>query len=213
MIIECIGLPGAGKTTLVKKLTSLDSQIQSMDKMVSRRYTYLYIVLHPLITLWFMFLVVREGFVSHTVTLTRFKISLLGDLFGRVAFARQKKESIFLFDEGFLQRLLSVYETPQTQSVIARNVSKISNYIDRVVFVDTKRKFSDRYDNLHPRGRLGEEYKRSWEKIINENYKTLKGVLAQTDMGFYIYETDGAYNTLIEWIHKNNSHADNHANS
>ncbi len=185
MYIEFFGLPGAGKSTLVRTLKEKDTTYVSA-RGVSLLWVPLFIFQHPIITAYWIIHALLESVSVRKFTLVRFKWSLLLHTFAQVVYAERSRERVIL-DEGFLQRALSVFETKKTHGELLRAIAHTipaDAYVEVVgeepLFARYKRPGADR-------GKSGQEYLAHWEDVVRHNYKTLLQVLAERKISYRTY--------------------------
>ncbi|MCI0619614.1 hypothetical protein L0Y40_01095 [Candidatus Wolfebacteria bacterium] len=171
MIIEFFGVPGAGKTSGARYLSS-ELGIPFIKGGEDRVWDAVaYIINHPLKASFFFLVATRQTLHSETWPLFRWRTNtILGTLALLHRATSQKSDTIV--DEGLLQRVLSVYEEPLTEERSAKIVKFLSP--EFVVYIsDTKREFQRYNDSAHPRQRFGDEYMDRWKATVRKNTKLL----------------------------------------
>jgi dephospho-CoA kinase len=175
MIIEFFGLPGAGKTHKAQEL-SLEKNIPIIS--IQNRYekyglVFLYMLLHPLVVLFFLRTLAREN--KHDKALLHHKIRNL--FFNCIA---REQKGVFhkecIIDEGLWQCALGIFE----REVVEVDIRDCTNYIfrKRVVFiVETPRE--ERMRRMQARGRVPRgfrdgAYQERWLSVMEKNYYIFK---------------------------------------
>lgn len=163
-IIELFGLPGSGKTSLFKRIKKDYPDAKLVNKVFCHRNKCFWI-----------FIIVKESIKNSCISLIRFKLSLLFNLYKKEAL---KVGEYNIVDEGWLQRILSFYENKLTDD----DLKKIFKHIeipDKVILLEREENSCfRRYNNLkNHRTRLGSGYLENWKKVVIHNFKQIKSYL------------------------------------
>lgn len=168
MIIELFGLPGSGKTAIKKVLIRRDfgKDVVLNGTLERLIFCFVFAILHPLICLFWLSLL----FTRDQKGLRKYKLSLLSVTFAKFQKARFLKQKSII-DEGFLQRILSMYEHQLTEQEIKKTL-KYSLFPDKVLFIkgggfDRFLKEEDRINSY--RYKKGEAYIENWISILTSN--------------------------------------------
>lgn len=179
MIIEFCGLPGAGKTTVAKKIEErTDFKIVTIkNKRELVWLNTLFFLKHParfFVSLWYIAINSRGSGMFYYKFMNSF-------LFNN---AKQQKALRFknaLIDQGYFQNIISVFEEPLTRKALKR-------YARLFLLPDTLLIFSVpstvREQRAIQRGRFsreqfGDEYVASWKKTIEKNDALLKECVSE----------------------------------
>ncbi len=207
MIIELFGLPGSGKTTIMRFLIqkSLGKDVVIKNHFERLFYCAIFLFRHPFVFSFWIYTVVKET----PRGLVRYKLNLLLVTFSK----REKAEFLYktpiFLDEGLFQRILSVYE----QVLTVEEIRKIIYYMvmpDKLFFIqggDFDRFLKD-FDKINsPRYKMGEEYMKNWVSVLKINTYLLQVELKKRfpDLVFEIdnRERSPLNDSLITEINKN----------
>ena len=219
MIVELFGLPGAGKTTLVKALTGSTIGATRADFAMSRSGVVRYITRHPVATAaWFKDVVSEASRVGYWA-MVPFKLRLLANTFSKVESARSAGFPAgssgdvhwTVVDEGLLQRVLSVYETVQSQRKLRAIVRRALPSSTRVVLVEGGGDPFWRYrDAKNVRTRLGDDYLRRWFEVVRTNYDGLAREIEAAEVPCCRIRTDQpvdeSLNELVRFLERQQGH-------
>ena len=188
MIVECYGLPKAGKTTLVSHLTGTGSY-HTVPPYVGKHYALLFLCKHFLLCLRYTWAVFHESARTRTWSLGRFKYAVFVNTVGRIEYVRwhHGPDDIVVLDEGFTQRLLSLYETRVTADTYRLFLSSYGAS-DLVVIVADPNQGVDGIRIGSMRRTFGEQYGKEWQGIISHNYKSILEALEISGISQCYYE-------------------------
>ncbi len=168
MIIELFGLPGSGKSTIIRSLVNnkIGKDIFIRNRFEKAFYLSLFLMRHPIISFFW----IKEIILQRHRELTSYKISLLFSTFAKIQKASFSNNT-YIIDEGLIQRILSIYETNLTE----QKIKSILNYVvisDKILFI--KGGLFDRFvfdhdKNNSPRFKMGEKYMKDWSVILTNN--------------------------------------------
>ena len=205
MIVECYGLPGAGKSTLVQELVKRQV-CASVPKKVTRSLGAVFLVQHPFFTFRYLGVLIAESARTHTWQLVRFKLAVLLDTVSKIEYVRRHNtsKSVFLLDEGIAQRLLSLCETeksPEWYTQLLRPFRK-SLVVLHIVY---KGHTAENVQVGSRRAMLGEAYGKKWKKTIFNNYTSITICLHQANVRECYYKrnvsrAEDEYQSLISCI-------------
>jgi GTPase SAR1 family protein len=172
MIIEFLGLPGSGKSSLIKHIIS--NEPNSKDVLVGDLFSRIFFCIlfsfkHPVKTVFWSQLLF-DG--ARSYSMFRYKFHLLSKSIAKTEKARHVQAKDIYIDEGLFQRALSLFENVMTESDLA----KILKYIplpDIIVTMeggefDRFLRYEDSADS--PRKSMGQEYFDRWIKVLQSNY-------------------------------------------
>lgn len=190
MLVELYGLPGSGKSTLARELVKVDSRFVVVDfssKAERYLYLFLYIINHPInFCQWMMFL-----FKNNKLFI--YKAHLLSLSLAKLQKIKNKKDKIFLIDEGLIQRVLTVADGIVDNKILFKLLKPL-NKLDRLVIMeggDWHRFVNDYQKDNSPRVKLGQEYFQSWQKLQQANDKVIQSYLYSKDkLKKYKYNKD-----------------------
>jgi len=180
MIIEFFGVPGGGKTQLLRQLVATMPDAREALATTRRgiaRGALLFALQHSI-----SFVVWMGELLTHSNGLLRYKLGLLLRTMAACSLAEKNNDSFATFiDEGFLQRILTIFDTPLT----ARHINfilKMTPLPDQVVVIHGGEfgRFttaSNRHNS--PRVRGGEEKLQAWMKNMRANAAMVEEVLPQ----------------------------------
>ncbi len=175
MIVECFGLPGAGKSTLTTTLShALD--LEEVPAYVSKWHSFRFGLRHPLFVsgwVWRLFWHARQ---TKTKQLFRFKLSVFITTIGRLQYAQRllRRQPLVILDEGLLQRLLALLEVAVPTPVMRRFVVCLPNKMVALEVVSTA---STRAKIGTQRGRETAAYQHAWQDVISTNFETLSAIV------------------------------------
>jgi hypothetical protein len=204
MIVECFGIPGAGKST-VASLLATEFGFKEVPKQVPKKYWVQFLLQHPNFVCKWFFLLFRESFVERAMSLGRFKLAVFLNTLGRIQYARQNysKEDLIVLDEGFLQRVFSLFESPQTSHVYDDLLKSIpaAHMVIQIEYNGVK--FTESRVGTYRRTK-GEEYIKQWRHVMAQNFKKVSESLQRSKFDRILYvrndEADESLTSIVQAI-------------
>ncbi|MFA6050275.1 MAG: glycosyltransferase [Candidatus Paceibacterota bacterium] len=177
MIGEFIGLPCAGKSTAVRSLVSKGlikrSRIEGSAELLS--WNVVFLLRHPVRFFLLFYYIVRH---STSWKLLYYKFTnLFLHVNGKYTKAVFLKRAII--DQGFVQNCISLFEKEVSEEEMKKYL-KCALVPDEVIVFDTPvdvRKERMKNRNFAVRDMFDSLYKDEWQKISENNYKTLLRIL------------------------------------
>ncbi len=180
--VQFFGLPGAGKTALLRNLIATYPGYYESVPMFSRseRFIFagLFILRHPIISLRFKLFILKNpsklwGYLAHLVS-----ISCAYHMYVRM----HASQKMFLIDEGLTQRLLSVVPSVLSEDEARKLIELLQLFHTKIIFVqgggfERFTKESDRMGSY--RNKLGEVYLRDWMSRVTHNTAVIAKILGQ----------------------------------
>jgi len=201
MIIELYGLPGAGKTTLAKKMKKEGFFVVEYPSGQGKK-TIRYIFKHPIMTLFWLREILLETIKTRTWSLLKFKIALVMNTFGKLEIAKKSAKNKIIVDEGLFQRILSIYETKKSFKKLSNIIKKNIPQPDLIVIVKSDfEKFMRYKDVKNIRTHLGPKYLNRWFEAVNHNYKNIVKVIKKLNIPYRYIKIDSSSCTE-NWIRK-----------
>lgn len=177
MIVEFIGVPGAGKTTTALALAQRFEGFSLPPKYPGKRYALLFLAQHPLFTLLWITALLREGLQTGTLSLARYKWAGFTYTCARFAYAVHHSKNgahRFILDEGMAQRFLSLYERPRPVEVFESWL----RFLPRADFtLSLEGEPFDPYKTSPRRQKLGDKYLKGHRAALLHNQKMLAQAL------------------------------------
>ena len=199
MIVECFGVPGSGKSTLVKKLVET-GEYKTVPMYVGKWYALIFALRHPLFVSAWKWALVSECTKSHTWRLFRFKVAVFLDTIARMQYARSRfdRSDRVILDEGTLQRILSLYETQRSE----RSMRRWMRYLPQSdVVIETI------YQGAALARKVGTERKKespayvaSWLSIVAANRDTFGALIQQSDSARCAYTWNDAADSFADTL-------------
>ncbi|MFT5179644.1 MAG: GTPase SAR1 family protein [Candidatus Paceibacteria bacterium] len=205
MIVECVGVSGAGKTALVKKLSEKYG-LNVVPDYPSKLYGYYFITCHPIFITHFILKLISESSKTKTWSLFRFKIAVLRNTIARIEYARfnfSKDEFVFL-DEGTMQRMLSVFETKQTEDSYAKWF-RYFPHTNMVICVNNKSSDIAQRKVGTRRKKFGEEYVKNWFDTLKNNSDSIQKAITESEINHCQYhwnEEDNNFDEVVICLNK-----------
>lgn len=186
MVIELFGLPGAGKTTLAKKLET--EQGFKIVKIRSR-WELLYLNLrhffkNPVSSFMNLFFIIKS---SPNLRLFYYKfMNFFMDINARYEKAGSCEKAIL--DQGYFQNILSVFEKPINQYQLEKYLRYLPKP-DKLIVVDTppeeiQRRVGER--GYYSREKFGKEYVEKWRETTAQNYELVKAEIKNLGVNYEI---------------------------
>lgn len=203
MIIECFGLPGAGKTT-VAKLFAGEKEVIMVPEYVSKWTGVFFAVRNISFVLQISLTLFREGMKAGGWQLARYKVAIFYHTLCRYAWAVKcdGPSQFLVLDEGLIQRLLGLYESFQADRVYQRILKRLPSKGVVVEIMYDGKKFPDpKVSEL--RRSFGDLYQREWGDVLAANYQKISGNLHLTKYRIVQYrrdEEDREIDTLFHYI-------------
>ena len=143
----------------------------------------LFILRHPILTLRWLSVLSRERLLCW------YKLHLLSVTLAKVAKAQAlSQKKIRIIDEGLLQRLLTVFDTPVPTEKIYRFLPK--TYPTQVIHMrggDFYRFEREEKKDNSPRVKMGKAYFESWKALQRENNERIGDALRHIGMPVHTY--------------------------
>lgn len=200
MIVECFGIPGAGKSTVTSLLVK-EFGFKEIPKQVPKIYGTQFLLRHPFFVCMWCFLLFRESLFVCSFSLGRFKLAVFFNTIGRIQYASKhySKEDLVVLDEGLMQRIFTLFESPKVPEIFHAILKKIpvEHLILQIEYVGVD--FTESRVGTYRRTK-GEEYVRNWRKIMAENFKSLSESLKQSKFYRIIYVRNDGPDTALETI-------------
>ncbi len=174
--IQFFGLPGSGKTTILKELVKRFPNSYVLPPRFKRlkrfALTVLFIFSFPKISFIFIFLIFKNpiklwGYIFHLLSLS---------FATHVYVLKQKNKNIFLIDEGIAQRLLSVAPRKFTLNESEKYIKLISKINSPIILTSGGNfsRFEIEPDRMtSKRNILGNKYYKNWSENLAYNFNLL----------------------------------------
>jgi dephospho-CoA kinase len=176
MIVELIGLSGAGKTSFARAFSE-EQHIPIIE--VTGRARKVGLILWFIATRPRVFFSILLVLVVENKKSARLRSHKIRNLFFSTV-AREQKARMSsrdcIIDEGLLQFFLSLYERPVNEQDVSRYLARIVD--DRKVII-LEAEYDVRIKRMKTRGRfprsfMGEAYQRRWLSLVDKNYDLFK---------------------------------------
>lgn len=177
MIIEFFGVPGGGKTQILRQLVIImpDAvEARPMTRTAIILWASYFVLRHPLSSFVWM-----VELLLHSNGMLRYKFVLLIRSMSARAMAERSRASFVFVDEGLLQRLLTIFDEPLSPRHIGFLIS-MTPLSDAVVVVKGGEfgRFTvahNRFDS--PRVKVGEERLQKWMENVRMNARSVQNAL------------------------------------
>ncbi len=174
MIHEFFGLPGSGKTYLAQKFSEECNVplVEVRGRFEKYFWAFIFVCLRPQSFFVFLKEIFKEN--RHNTTLFRHKVHIL--FLNTIA---KEGKALFIsgdavLDEGLLQAILSISERPLDQRMLTRFARLLGKR--RIYFVSAPAETRGKrmlIRGRYPRSFLGEEYRRQWFAVLENNHKLI----------------------------------------
>lgn len=200
LFLECVGVPGSGKTTLAETLVS-QYGFSTPPQHISLRESWSFFLKHKKICLAWTFFLLTETVQTRSWSLLRFKSAVFLNTIGRMFCAEKLylQGNNVVLDEGFFQRLLSLYERPQTFEMFRWWCCVIAAQ-HPIVLVTSEDALPKKLGTY--RKSLGEEYASQWFDVANHNFSMFRQSIlsAKTGPAFVFLRTSDSPEALVQRI-------------
>lgn len=180
MIVEFFGIPGGGKTRLLRQLVA--TLPNASESLVTSRHAIARAVLYFALRHPLSFFVWMSELAFHARGLFRYKLGLLLRAMAALAQAERIDDTHLTFvDEGLLQRILTVFDKPLSSRHIKFLLTMTP--LSDVVVVVRGGEFgrftveSDRQNS--PRVNRGEQQLQEWMQNVRTNARVVESVLSE----------------------------------
>lgn len=180
MIVELFGLPASGKTTLAKRWAEEGwTRVTITSRIEMVRYFFLFLFTHPFRAVRLLLYCVRFGGGGQRLYL---KLSNLF-FYNLALYQKAKNYQKALLDQGPHQFLLSLFESEQSQEVIARLLSVVprSDLLLVVATPDDVRAERLRTRGKVPRSEFGEEAAHLFAHVSGIHFKHALRTFSSTE--------------------------------
>lgn len=201
MIIECFGIPGAGKSTVTSLLVS-EFGFKEVPKQVSKIYWIHFFSKYPFFVCRWCFSLLKESFLSRSFSLGRFKLAVFLNTIGRIHYADKhySKEELVILDEGLVQRIFTLFESPKISKDYDTLIKKIpvKHLIIQIEYKGIN--FTESRVGTYRRTK-GEEYIKKWRSVMAQNFISLsKSLLRSKVVNIRYIRDDGADTDLMKVV-------------
>ena len=186
MIIELLGMPGAGKTTLAQRIEdSTDFKIiRIKNKKELLKYNLIYLIKHPIKFIVTLYYIITN---SDSWKMFYYKFTNLF-LHHNAKYQKALSHEKAIIDQGYFQNFLAVFEKLLSSREMFRYLGNLL-YPDILFFVDVdddvaKKRLLNRPHRV--RGNFDPEYVNNWKKIVSSNAQLLKNQLSQVKIKSFI---------------------------
>mgnify|MGYP001562697446 CR=1 FL=1 len=197
MIIEFFGLPGAGKTTLAKKIEeSTDFKIVKINNRAELVWLNLVFLFKNPINFFILFLYILLNSYNWRMFYYKF-VNLF--LQTNAKFQKSLKMSKSLLDQCYFQSIISIFEKPVSEKEI-KKILRFVYFPDKLVIFDIN------YQTMLERIKgkrfiaeeFGEDYLRSKIVIMHKNFLVLREGIKNSKLDFLIKDFTQNINILLE---------------
>lgn len=190
MIIEFYGLPGAGKTTMAKKIsTQLGIPIIKIERKIELLfYNILYFLIHPI-----SFLQGLQYIFRYSKNWQLFYYKFLNSfLHNNAKYQKARRHRHAILDQGHFQNIISVLEEVVNEDDLIKYIHIFPKPDLLVVFQISE---EIRRSQLLERGfsareQFGNEYLEQWREITEENNALLNKILFRLPLNFVVIQSD-----------------------
>lgn len=180
MIIEFFGVPGGGKTQILRQLTTLIPN--AGESLVPSRRAIAFGTLHFALRHPLSFLIWMSELAVHANGLFRYKLGLLlRSMAMRTYSEAAARSSVTFIDEGLLQRMLTIFDNPLSPRHI-KFLLRMTPRPDAVIVVRGGEfgRFTAAPNRLNsPRAKKGEKLLQEWMRNVRATAEVAELVLPE----------------------------------
>lgn len=203
MLIEFYGLPGAGKTTISRKLAEGGEFeiIKIRNKKDLFWYNFLFFVKHPIkffATLFYLIINSGEWRIFY------YKLTNLF-LHHNAKYQKALRIENAILDQGYFQNILSIFEKPVNADFLVK-YSKFLLKPDKLIILnlppdDILKRVGGR--GYVARERFGQEYFNKWLEVVKTNNKTFLENLDKIGVDYVIIDASNDVEGVCKEVRKN----------
>ncbi len=190
MIIELYGLPGAGKTTMAKKLASLKGvkvvKIENLRELIY--LNFLFLLKHPISFFALLYFVVVKS-MSFKMFYYKFMNAFL---YRNARYQKACRYKLAVIDEGHSQNILSIFEKPEKESAMRQLIRFLPKPDFLVIFniEESLREQNIKGRSYKIRGEFGEKYMLRWFDSLKVNNKLFLRIIPVLSIDYIIVYTE-----------------------
>ncbi|HAM88677.1 MAG: hypothetical protein US83_C0003G0083 [Candidatus Falkowbacteria bacterium GW2011_GWC2_38_22] len=186
MFIEIYGLPGSGKTTLAKRLVAEKNYmiIKIRTKYELFWYNFLFLIKHP-----YRFFLLFFYIIKYSDNWKIFYYKLMNAfLHYNAKYQKALKYENAIVDQGYFLNAFALFDNPVSEIEIKKYFELVLRP-DLLVILDIP--FDLSLERTKARGYFaredfGEEYKKKWQKAVNENNSLFLEIIKQIRVDYKI---------------------------
>jgi len=196
MIIELFGLPAVGKTALAEELVKLSDfklvKIRNLRELFW--YNLIFLIRHPL-SFGATFLFIAKNSANWSMFYFKFMNCLLQHNAKHQKARRYRKAII---DHGHWQNVISVFEEAISEKQLRQYIKYLPTpeFLAVIEAEDSLMKEREAKRGYFGREDLGSHYQKNWRKIISENCRIFKTVLADNFLNHKIFNSNQSANMI-----------------